>query len=110
MLTIPLTQQVYSDRDFNCEALCVNCEKPVRRDEGTERIHPALAIATDDTNYDFFQAVTLCSACLSLEGYGICEVEAIGRASELDCRRYRYQVIGNEEQRESITDFINFML
>ena len=49
MPTIPLTQQVFSDLDFNCEALCVLCEKPVRRDEGGQRIHPALAIATDDT-------------------------------------------------------------
>src|SRR5205085_11866739 len=38
MLTKPLIQRVYSDLDFNCEALCVLCEKPVRRDEDGERI------------------------------------------------------------------------
>lgn len=109
MLTVPRTQRVFSDLDFNCETLCVNCEQPVRRDEGGERIHPALAIATDDTGYDFFQAPTLCTACLGLDGFGICEVEALGRASDLDGRRYRYQVVGTEEQREAITDFISYV-
>jgi hypothetical protein len=107
MLTVLLTQRVYSDLDFNCDALCVLCEQPVRRDEGGERIHHALAIATDDTGYDFFQVPTICSDCLSLDGYAICKIEAMDRASDLDAMRYRYQVVGTAEQRESITDYIS---
>ena len=106
MTTTTPAQQVFSDREFNCDAPCCHCERPVRRDEGVRRVHPALAIATDDTGYDFALAPTLCSDCLHSNGLDDCALAAMDRASDLDCQRYRYQLVGDPDGQEALAEFI----
>ncbi len=106
MMVGTLIQQVFSDSDFPRDAQCVHCEAPTRREEVGQRIHPALAIATDDSGYDLAAAVVLCSACLDSEGIDACQLEAMGRASDLDGLHYRYQLVGDEDGRESLEEFI----
>jgi len=99
-------QHVFSDGDFPRDTRCIHCEAPTRREEAGRRIHPALAIATDDTGYDFATAVILCSACLDSEGLNSCQLAAMGRARDLDGLRYRYQLVGDEDGRELLAEFI----
>jgi len=85
---------------------CILCEAPTRRDKAGQHVHPALTIATDDSVYDLAAAVVLCSACPDSAGIDSCQIEALGRASDLDGLRYRYQLIGDEDGRELLAEFI----
>jgi hypothetical protein len=104
-----MTARVYSDADFDVKAICVHCGQPVRREVGGQRVHPALAIATEDTGHDFSRAVTLCSACLDRGGLDTCQLAAMGRVSDFDELCFRYQLVGTARQREELKIFIDVL-
>jgi hypothetical protein len=109
MMASEVTTRASSDAEFDQEALCIHCSRSVRREAGDHAVHPALAIATDDTGYDFQRAVTLCSACLDRAGLDTCQLAAMDRVRDFDGLRFRFQLVGTAEQRTTLQDFVDVL-
>jgi hypothetical protein len=96
-------REVYSDNNFDLEAQCVRCGKPVVRAEEDAAVSPILAIGPlAESGALDASAATLCSACANALGFQACYQAAVAGVADPRTLGCIYQVIGSPEEQATI--------